>query len=257
MKGDREMSVCEMQNEVERAAREEQAARRELASTLAASVHEAVTGSARPIAVQSRATPGESDRRGGIGAAYCAALGATIRLAGGKVPPPPRGLDDRPSVASLFYSGGQMTSTIEGLRARMADQGNTASSYEVEIQKKFALAVACTVFVLLGAPIALRFPRGGVGLTIGVSLGVFALYYVGLIAGEALADRDMLPPFLAMWAANILFTIVGLFLMARMGREGSTARGGDAGEFVEALSAWLKKQLRRVGVPLDRRAPAV
>jgi lipopolysaccharide export system permease protein len=129
-------------------------------------------------------------------------------------------------------------------------------SNEVEIQKKFALSVACIVFVLLGAPIALRFPRGGVGLTIGVSLGVFALYYVGLIAGEALADRDSMPPFLAMWAANILFTIVGLFLMARMGREGSTARGGDAGEFVESLKNWVGKQLRRVGVPYDRRAVA-
>ena len=71
--------------------------------------------------------------------------------------------------------------------------------YEIEIHKKFALAVACFVFVLLGAPIALRFPRGGVGLTIGVSLFVFALYYIGLTAGAAAAlagdiaagDRDV------------------------------------------------------------------
>ena len=64
----------------------------------------------------------------------------------------------------------------------------TMNQYDVEIHKKFALAVACIVFVLLGAPIALRFPRGGVGVVIGVSLAVFGLYYVGLIAGETLAD---------------------------------------------------------------------
>ena len=45
--------------------------------------------------------------------------------------------------------------------------------YRVEIEKKFSIAAACVVFVLLGAPIALRFPRGGVGLTIGVSLFKF------------------------------------------------------------------------------------
>ena len=46
----------------------------------------------------------------------------------------------------------------------------TRNMFGVEIHKKFSLAVACIVFVLIGAPIALRFPRGGVGLVIGVSL---------------------------------------------------------------------------------------
>jgi len=142
---------------------------------------------------------------------------------------------------------------LDGIRARIEDSERTRDAYEVEIQKKFALAVACVVFVLLGAPIALRFPRGGVGLTIGVSLVVFALYYVGLIAGESLADRDILSPFWAMWAANVLFTAVGVFLLARMGREGSTARGGDVGELLESLRLWLARQGRRVGIPLDRR----
>ena len=66
--------------------------------------------------------------------------------------------------------------------------------YEIEIHKKFSLAAACIVFVLLGAPIALRFPRGGVGLVIGVSLVVFALYYVGLIGGESLANKGSSRP---------------------------------------------------------------
>jgi hypothetical protein len=56
-----------------------------------------------------------------------------------------------------------------------------------------------------------------------------------------------------MWAANVLFTIVGLILMARMGREGSTARGGDLSEFFDALRTFVARQGRRLGVPLDRR----
>ena len=73
---------------------------------------------------------------------------------------------------------------------------STIDGDQVEIEKKFAIAAACVIFVLLGAPVALRFPRGGVGLTIGVSLGVFGLYYVGLVAGEALARANLVPPFL-------------------------------------------------------------
>jgi lipopolysaccharide export system permease protein len=116
---------------------------------------------------------------------------------------------------------------------------STWAQYEVEIHKKFSLAVACVVFVLLGAPIALRFPRGGVGLVIGASLAVFSLYYICLIAGESMADDGVLPPWLAMWGANVAFTIVGLLLYLRMGREGSTARGGDLDEVKDRIRGWF------------------
>jgi lipopolysaccharide export system permease protein len=145
------------------------------------------------------------------------------------------------------------TGQLEAARGRLEDSRRTMDTFNVEIEKKFALSVACVVFVLFGAPIALRFPRGGVGLVIGVSMSVFALYYVGLIAGEEVADRGILSPFLAMWATNVLFTLVGVVLFARMGREGATARGGDAGELVDAIRGWGARQLRRVGVPVDRR----
>jgi lipopolysaccharide export system permease protein len=116
------------------------------------------------------------------------------------------------------------------------------NQYAVEIQKKFAISMACVIFVLLGAPIALRFPRGGVGLVIGVSLGVFGLYYVGLIAGEALADRAILTPFWAMWSANILFTLVALILLTRMGRESATSRGGDLSEILDAFKGIFRRR---------------
>jgi lipopolysaccharide export system permease protein len=142
---------------------------------------------------------------------------------------------------------------IDAIQARMTQAQEDMSQYEVEIQKKFALAAACVVFVLLGAPIALRFPRGGVGLVIGVSLVVFSLYYVGLIAGETLADKLILSPFWAMWMANVLFTLVGVFFLHRVRTSGSTARGGDVSEMIDAVRAALAHVGRRFGIPLDRR----
>lgn len=129
----------------------------------------------------------------------------------------------------------------------------TRDRYLVEIHKKFSLAMACIVFVLVGAPIALRFPRGGVGLVIGVSLSIFGLYYVGLIGGEALADRSIISPFWGMWAHNVIMAVLGLIMMARMGREGATTRGGDFGDLVESLRVWTARGGRKVGLPLDRR----
>jgi lipopolysaccharide export system permease protein len=149
-----------------------------------------------------------------------------------------------------------MPAHIEASRIRMTEASRVMNLYSVEIHKKFALAVACVVFVLLGAPIALRFPRGGVGLTIGVSIGVFGLYYVALIGGQSLGNRGIVPPALAMWGANILFGAAGLLLLAKLGTESATSRGGDAREMVDAFRAWMARHIARIGVRLERRRSA-
>ena len=112
--------------------------------------------------------------------------------------------------------------------------------YEIEINKKFSLAAACLIFVILGAPLALRFPRGGVGLVLLVSLIVFALYYVGLIGGESLANKGIIEPFWAMWGTNVILTIVGLVLLLRMGREENSGRGGDWGDRIDRVRNLLR-----------------
>ena len=85
----------------------------------------------------------------------------------------------------------------------------------VEINKKFSIPAACIVFVLIGAPFAVRHPRGGMGMVVAVSFAVFSAYYISLIGGEELADRLILSPFWAMWAPNVLFATAGLITIWR------------------------------------------
>jgi lipopolysaccharide export system permease protein len=97
-------------------------------------------------------------------------------------------------------------------------------NYSVEIHKKYSIAVASLVFVIVGAPLALRFGGGGIGMVIATSMAVFSLYYVGLIGGESLAGRGIVTPMFAMWVMNAVMMVVGLFGVATMGRETSTSR---------------------------------
>ena len=159
----------------------------------------------------------------------------------GGVPAPPPVVTAGVPAATALSSGAPASGMLDIATMRLSDSRNAMYGYAVEIQKKFALAVACVVFVLLGAPIALRFPRGGVGLTLGVSLGVFALYYCGLIAGETLANKGLVPASISMWGANVLFTLVGLALLSRMGRESGSSRGGGLGELFSGLSASFRR----------------
>ena len=156
-----------------------------------------------------------------------------------------------PAAANTAATGAPAVVTnpeILDAKARLDEARHRRNRYGVEIQKKFSLAAACVVFVLVGAPIALRFPRGGVGLVIGVSFAVFAIYYVGLIGGESLANKNIISPFWAMWADNIIFLIVGIILIARMGHEGVTSRGGNFGEAMDATRQWFARQGRRIGI---------
>jgi lipopolysaccharide export system permease protein len=73
---------------------------------------------------------------------------------------------------------------VRVLKDRAADLAETVAQRRVEAHKKFAIPFACIVFVLIGAPLALRFPRGGVGMVIGFSLLIFGIYYVSLIGGD-------------------------------------------------------------------------
>ena len=110
-----------------------------------------------------------------------------------------------------------------------------ADKYLVEIHKKYSISVACFSFVVIGVAMALRFPRGGMGLVIGGGLLVFAIFYVCLVGGESLADRGFASPALAMWLPNILMLTAGVLGLIKVNREFGSTRGGDFADFMESL----------------------
>ncbi len=126
-----------------------------------------------------------------------------------------------------------MSTRLSEAKLRLDMSQLSRDRYAIEINKKFSLAAACLIFCIVAPPIALRFPRGGVGLVIGVSLAVFALYYVGLIGGEAAANKGLVPPFWAMWTTNVILTLVGTVMLLRMGRDFGSARGGGVREWLD------------------------
>ena len=69
----------------------------------------------------------------------------------------------RPTVTGN-RSGDQLRAQFASLDLQRRSALQHASSYQVEMHKKYSLAFSCLVFVLIGGPIALRFPRGGMGL---------------------------------------------------------------------------------------------
>ncbi len=93
------------------------------------------------------------------------------------------------------------------------------NKYLVEVYKKYSIPAACLVFVLIGAPLGMMARRGGFGVGAGISLGFFLFYWAFLIGGEKLADRNILTPFVGMWAANMVLGTIGVLLAIKTARE--------------------------------------
>ena len=135
---------------------------------------------------------------------------------------------------------------IHSLAGRVQGLQRRANVHMVEYHKKWAISWAVIVFVLLGAPLAVRFPRGGVGLTIAASIGIFAVYYAGLIGGEGLADEVTISPWAAMWAPNILFFFIAIWGLSRIGKEAATTRGGGWDDMWHSLKSLATAPIRRL-----------
>ena len=250
-KGEREMSICEMEGKVAIARRDEQLSRRRAAATRLTGLY-ALVGlpAVQPDTQVARAGP----------SLYCRALHSWLPwllppTLGAQEPQRPARAAQEPQrpTSSQRLPLAQARANVRrglpaGLRAselqshqqteRLAR--SRAAHYLVEIHKKYAMAVACLIFVLVGVPTAIRFPHGGLGFVIGMSLTIFSIYYIGLIGGESLADRLAVPPTI-MWAPNVLFAVAGIILLRRS-RSAGTAP--PQGSLRARLAEWRTKGLR-------------
>jgi len=102
---------------------------------------------------------------------------------------------------------------IDNLERDANWQDERLRSYQVEIHKKFSMAVACLIFMIIGAPIGLALRRSGLGVAGAIALGIFIFYWVSLAQGEKLSERGFFPPWVGMWIANIFMSGVSLWLL--------------------------------------------
>ncbi|MFN0178465.1 MAG: LptF/LptG family permease [Gemmatimonadales bacterium] len=145
--------------------------------------------------------------------------------------------DTTPGLATTSDYPTTLTTLAEVTGAQQDERYGTSQAhrYSVEIHKKYTISVACFSFVLIGVALALRFPRGGMGLVIGGGLLIFAIFYISMVGGESLADRGLVSPPLAMWFPNILVLGAGLIGLFRVNREFGSTRGGDLSDLIDGL----------------------
>jgi lipopolysaccharide export system permease protein len=240
IRGDREMSTCEMLDVIRDAKQEQEEARQE---RMQLALRDLRTLLALPPPQSPPAPPLTSTRP-----AYCGWLESLEHLVLPKTAKA-QSAAQRKATAPVERRGGvrpriSSWSEVASAADRVREADRRADRYAVEVHKKWAISLACISFVIIGIVMALRFPRAGIGLVIGGGLAVFSIHYVGLTAGESLADRGLVSPWVAMWTPNIVLTILGVMGLVRVSRESGTTRGGDFQEIVDGLRHLLRRARR-------------
>ena len=84
-----------------------------------------------------------------------------------------------------------------------------------ELGERCSLPFACFVFVLIGLPLAGRNVRSGRSYGLALAFMTIVVYYVLLMVGQSLVERDLANPVLGNWLPNIVLGSAGFVLYKR------------------------------------------
>lgn len=81
-----------------------------------------------------------------------------------------------------------------------------------QLISKYSIALACMIFLFIGAPMGAIVRKGGFGYPILVAIIFFMIFVTLNILFQRLAERNVLNPYLAAWMPSIILMAVGTML---------------------------------------------
>jgi LPS export ABC transporter permease LptG/LPS export ABC transporter permease LptF len=109
----------------------------------------------------------------------------------------------------------------------------------IELNRRFALPLACLLLSLTGLPLGISSKKGGKSAALAITVFFAFLYYTVLLGLIGLAKDGRVKPAVAVWAPNVLFAIMAIVLLSRLERP-------QSGDTFGALRAWALRLWARL-----------
>ncbi len=105
-------------------------------------------------------------------------------------------------------------SQLRTMTRKLESEGYDATHQRVDMHSRLASPVTCLIMGFLGIPFALQRGRNSnIALGIGISLAIGVCYFILQSLLRAFGYSGALPPFIAAWAANLVFLLLGIWLL--------------------------------------------
>jgi lipopolysaccharide export system permease protein len=82
----------------------------------------------------------------------------------------------------------------------------------IEKNTRFALPFSAFILTIMGVALSSKKRRGGIGWNIGIGIALAFTYILFLRFSQMFVHTGTLPPAVALWLPNIVFTIIAVFL---------------------------------------------
>ena len=112
--------------------------------------------------------------------------------------------------------------------------------YQIEIHRKFTLALACLFFFFIGAPLGAIIRKGGLGMPVVVSVVFFLLYYIISLTTEKFTRESVLSPFVGMWASSFIIVPLGIFLTYKAATDSVIMNIETYFSFFKKIGKWFE-----------------
>jgi lipopolysaccharide export system permease protein len=132
---------------------------------------------------------------------YGAKLDTTLNLL-------PKDFDSKYQLQETFTMP-ELEETIDKVRSRGSDG---IEVFLIEKYLRFANPFAVVILTVIGVIVSARKARGGVGFQIALGFMLAFLYILFFMMSKGIAQSGGMPPLLAVWLPNIVFTFIGMIL---------------------------------------------
>lgn len=116
----------------------------------------------------------------------------------------------------LIMKGQQQTMTNPELSDYISKQKKRGfaniKEFEIEYHQRIAMSFAAFILTAIGVSLSSRKVKGGMGLYLGIGLALSFSYILFQKLSSTFAVNGNMPPIIAVWIPNILYTFIAIYL---------------------------------------------
>jgi len=114
--------------------------------------------------------------------------------------------------------------------------------FGIEWHKKYTFAIACLVFLFIGAPLGAIIRKGGLGMPLVISVILFIFYWIITTTGEKFSRESVNSIWQGVWFSTFIFLPAGIFLTYKAANDSVVFNISSYGEFFKKIFRFLKKK---------------
>jgi len=133
-----------------------------------------------------------------------------------------------------------------------SNMNESLRKHKIEAHKKFTMSLACLLFFFVGAPLGAIIRKGGLGVSVVISVVIFIFWYMANVGSEKMAKTGEWNIVSGVWLSSAILFVVGMFLVNRANKDSVVFNiEGYRAFFQRLLGLRMSRRINRKEVVLN------